>query len=493
MYLFTRAFHNIRKQKAKTVLLLVLFFVIANIVLAGLSVQSAAATAEKLTRQEIGSDITYTLSTQQVRSDTQKGVLDSTVAKSTLEGAPTYANLLKIADSTYIATVDAIATYEVTSDVLTPYTYVATTTTTTTNTNTPPIDAGGKGGFISGSYTSAGDFTLKTFTTITPTDFTDKTASITSGRLATQTEIDSGALVAIINETLATNNNLKVGDTIDLTPTATGYTTQAMTYTIIGIYSSTATIDDRMASMVGSSLLTQNLIYTPFLSLKTIGYTADEISNTVLSSAVIALNDPADLAAFKSEVASKVTLTYGTLDTNDALYQQLAGPIESLGSVANTMVIIVAIAGAAILALITALTVNQRKNEIGILLAVGESKIRIIGQFIVEVTAIAVIAFTLSIFTGTYVGKYISNVTLANYATTTTMNQQGIPGSKGGFQGGTSALTSTTKAATVDISLNLILIVELFASGLLISIVSVAIPALYVTRFNPKQILTNNG
>jgi len=178
MYLFTRAFHYIRKQKAKTVLLLVLFFVIANIVLAGLSVQSAATTAEKLTRQEIGSDITYTLNTQQVRSDTQKGVLDSTVVKSTLEGAPTYANLLKIADSTYIATVDAIATYEVTSDVLTPYTYVATTTTTTTNTNTPPIDAGGKGGFISGSYTSAGDFTLKTFTTITPTDFADKTASI---------------------------------------------------------------------------------------------------------------------------------------------------------------------------------------------------------------------------------------------------------------------------------------------------------------------------
>lgn len=492
MYLFTRAFHYIRKQKAKTVLLLVLFFVIANIVLAGLSVQSAAATAEKLTRQEIGSDITYTLNTQQVRSDTQKGLLDSTVVTSTLAGAPTYANLLKIADSTYIATVDAIATYEVTSDVLTPYTYVATTTTTT-NTNTPPADVGGKGGFIPGSYTSAGDFTLKTFTHVTPTDFADETASITSGRLATQAEIDSGALVAIINETLATNNSLKVGDTIDLTPTATGYTTKAITYTIIGIYSSTATIDDRMASMVGSSLLTQNQIYTPFLSLKSIGYTADEINNTVLSSAVIALNDPADLAAFKSEVASKVTLTYGTLDTNDALYQQLAGPIESLGSVANTMVIIVAIAGAAILALITALTVNQRKNEIGILLAVGESKIRIIGQFIVEVTAIAVIAFTLSIFTGTYVGKYISNVTLANYATTTTTNQQGIPGSRGGFPGETSALTGTAKAVTVDVSLNLILIVELFASGLLISIVSVAIPALYVTRFNPKQILTNNG
>jgi len=43
MHLVTRAFYYIRKQKAKTVLLLILFFVIADIVSAGLSVQSAAA------------------------------------------------------------------------------------------------------------------------------------------------------------------------------------------------------------------------------------------------------------------------------------------------------------------------------------------------------------------------------------------------------------------------------------------------------------------
>jgi len=484
MYLFTRAFAYIRKQKAKTFLLLILFFVIGNIVLAGLSVQYAASAAETLTRQEIGTDITYTLNNQQVRSDEQKGVLETTVDTSTLSGAPTYANLQKIVDSSYVATYDAIATYEVTSDTLTPYTYVSTGTTTTTT------DPGGNrpGDFVPGSYTSAGDFSFKTFTSVSPTDFTSETSTLTSGRLATQAEIDSGALVAIIEKTMADNNSLKVGDTIELTPTMTGFTTKAVTFTIIGIYTTSSTIDDRMARMIGSSLLPQNQIYTPFLSLKTIGYTDTQINNTVLSSGVIKLVDPENLTLFKAEAATKVTLTYGTLDANDRLYNQLAGPIESLGSVSKTLVWIVAAAGAAILALITALTVNQRKNEIGILLAVGESKLRIIGQFVVEVAAIAVIAFTLSVFTGTYVGKYISTQTLANYTTTqNTPDGIRIPG-QGGFN-----QTTNLKTPTVDVSLNGIVLIELFASGLLITIVSVMIPALYVTRFNPKQILTNNG
>ena len=484
MYLFHRAFAYIRKQKAKTFLLLILFFVIGNIVLAGLSVQYAASAAETLTRQKIGTDITYTLNNQQIRSDEQKGVLDTTVDRSTLSGAPTYANLQKIVNSSYVASYDAIATYEVTSDTLKPYTYVSTgTSNTTDNQGNRPGD------FVPGSYTSAGDFSFKTFTSVSPTDFTSATSTLTSGRLATQAEIDSGALVAIIEKTMADNNSLKIGDTIELTPTMSGFTTKKVTFTIIGIYTTSSTIDDRMARMVGSSLLPQNQIYTPFLSLKSIGYTDTQLKNTILSSGVIKLVDPKNLSLFKAEAATKVTLTYGTLDFNDQLYNQLAGPIESLGSVSKTLVWIVAAAGASILALITALTVNQRKNEIGILLAVGESKLRIIGQFVVEVAAIAVIAFTLSVFTGTYVGKYISTQTLANYTTTQNSNQGGtrIFG-QGGF-----GQNPTIKTPTVDVSLNGIVLIELFASGLLITIISVMIPALYVTRFNPKQILTNNG
>lgn len=490
MYFITRALAYLRKQKAKTLLLLVLFFVIGNIVLAGLSVQSAADAAKILTRQEIGTDITYSLNYQQFMQDERSGLLSADTETSSLEGVPLYANLLAIADSDYVSAYDAILSYEVTSDSLTPYTYISTSTDTSQPSDPNRPSDGKMGQFVSGTYGTSGDFSFKTFTATTPTDFTDGTSTLSEGRYATADEIANGSLVAIIESTMAEENNLKVGDSFTVTPTMEGYTDQSLTYEVIGIYTSSAVVDDRIASMMGSSLLSQNQIYTPLNTLKTMGYTDEQLKSSLLSEAVIQLKDPDNLDTFRAEAATKVTLTYGSLSANDQLYQQLAGPIESLGSTSTLLVWIVVIAGAAILSLITALTVNQRKNEIGILLSIGESKTKIIAQFIVEVLAIAAIAFTLSVFSGIQVGKMISEATLANYQTQET---QTGPGQDRNFIGFPGQVSSDLEAADVVVTLNGLVVLEFFAAGLLISIVSVAIPALYVTRFNPKQILTNNG
>ena len=72
--------------------------------------------------------------------------------------------------------------------------------------------------------------------------------------------------MVLINETLAKNNSISVGSKIELTPVIDGKETSAVTYEVIGIYSTTTTLDSRMAQMVGSSLLPQNNLYTPFLN-----------------------------------------------------------------------------------------------------------------------------------------------------------------------------------------------------------------------------------
>lgn len=496
MYLFYRAFAYIRKQFTKTVLLLILFFVIGNIVLAGLSVQNAAETAENSIRQEIGSDITYSLNSQLIMSETRSGILEQDVDTSTLEGAPIYSNLLEIIDSEYVSDYDAITSYEITSEDLTPYIYTSTSTSTE-NENLQGGNRGGFGDFISGSYESSGDFSFTTFTSTTPTDFASGTTELTEGRFATQEEINSGALVAIINEEMASTNSLSVGDSFDAYSTLEGYEDVLLRYDVIGIYTSTEVVDDRMASMIGSSLLVQNNIYTPLNTFLTIGYSQEDLNKTLLSSAVIKLVDPNDLDKYLDEAESKIDLTYASLSANDQLYDQLAGSIESLGSISTLMVLIVVIAGAAILSLITALTVNQRKNEIGILLSIGESKARIILQFITEVVVIAIVAFTLSIFSGVQVGKLISETTLMNIETKSQTEMTGfpsdLPGQSGNFNGPGQQITIEVETPEIEVGLNALIIFEFFAAGLLISIISVSIPALYVTRFNPKQILTNNG
>lgn len=496
MYLFYRAFAYIKKQLSKTILLLILFFVIGNIVLAGLSVQSAASASETNIRQEIGSDVTYSVNTQLVMSESRSGVLDRDVDTSTLEGVPTYSNVKIVVNSNYVSSYDAIMNYEITSDDLTPYTYTSSSTSSTTNNNMG--DREGFGGFISGSYESSGDFSFTTFTTITPTDFSSGTSELIEGRFATQSEIDQGSLVVIINEEMADTNGLSVGDSFEAYTTLEGYTDTLLTYEIIGIYSSNEVVDDRMAGMIGSSLLTQNKMYTPLNTLLSIGYTEEEMNDVMMSSVVIKLVDPKNLDAYISEAKSKINLEYGSLSANDQLFEQLAGSIESLGSISSLMVIIVVIAGAAILSLITALTVNQRKNEIGVLLSIGESKGRIILQFITEVVVIAVIAFTLSIFSGVQVGKLISESTLSSIESNTNTEVSdrfnSMPNEQnGGFNRPGEQIQFDIETPDLEIGLNSLIILEFFAAGLLISIISVSIPALYVTRFNPKQILTNNG
>ncbi len=55
--------------------------------------------------------------------------------------------------------------------------------------------------------------------------------------------------------------------------------------------------------------------------------------------------------------------------------------MNNVASFARNIVLIVAIAGAIILALIVMLMVRERRFEIGVLMSLGESKLKIIGQF----------------------------------------------------------------------------------------------------------------
>ena len=74
-----------------------------------------------------------------------------------------------------------------------------------------------------------------------------------------------------------------------------------------------------------------------------------------------------------------------SLDANNRLYQQNASSLESMQSFAKMFVWIVVIAGSTILCLILALTIRNRYYEIGVLLSLGQSKVKIIAQQLIEI------------------------------------------------------------------------------------------------------------
>lgn len=491
MYFIKRAFKYLKNKMGRTILLGVIFLVIANFVLAGLLVQNASEQAQTNTRNSIGSDINYAIDWQGIYEDVAKGVFDrkeaavfKTMVSSGIvynenfeaQGAPTYKNIMIAVDSDYVESYDISLSFSLSGDGLSSYVL-----------DTQQANSGTT-------------FQAKTFVVEVPSDFTDEESVLLEGRYASAAEIENGANVVMIEENVADINNIGLGDIITLEASLLEHEQQEVEYEIIGIYETSAEVDAR------GSNLPQNVLYVPYNTISSFGLTDDELNNLVATPNVIKLSDPENTDAFLMEVESKVNLVYGSLTTNDALYESIIGPIKSLGEISSILVVIIAAAGALIIGLITALTVNERKEEIGILLAVGEKKLKIVSQFIIEVIAIALIAFVLSTFTGTYIGNRLSEGILESDILQTQEVQventrvgqigQSATGSKSGnVTSGTKNFSNTKEVeqAEVDISLSLSVLLQLFGLGLLLSAVSTMLPALYVMRFNPKQILTNKS
>lgn len=113
------------------------------------------------------------------------------------------------------------------------------------------------------------------------------------------------------------------------------------------------------------------------------------------------MDDASNIDAFIA-VAKKtgIDLDTFTLDANDQLYQQMVGPIENVASFSKNVVYLVTVAGAVILGLIVMMSIRERKYEMGVLMAIGEKRRKLIGQFLTEILMIAVLAIGISALTG---------------------------------------------------------------------------------------------
>lgn len=480
MFFINRAIKYLKRKIGKTALLVVIFLVIANFVLAGLLVQNAAETAQDNTRQSIGADISYITNYSTLMDDVRTGILDRSLVQNQknstgggllisedigLGGGPTLENFNSVIASDYVKSVSYSVALNVTADAIS---YQSDSTVETSS-----------------------EFTIQAYGAQEPEDLLDGNVALIEGRFANDQEIANGTPVIIIEDALAEINHLGLNDTLDIFYTIDGETVE-ITHEIIGIYDNLRELSDTSTAFGGASLQYENQIYTPFNIVNSLGYSSDDIQNIVLTNTVIRLNDPEDLEAYRQEAESKIILNYGALDANDDLYESLVGPIESLGLISSILVTIIVVTGGLIIGLITALTVNERKGEIGILLAVGESKLKIVSQFVLEVVLIAVIAFSLSMFTGQFLGENISQSLLDSDLISTEDTSSDF-GSRRMSLSQDVDRESAENAANIDISIAPIVLIQMFGLGLTLTIVSTIVPSLYVMRFNPKQILISRA
>ncbi|EIA7949044.1 ABC transporter permease [Listeria monocytogenes] len=498
MNFFKRAWLSMKARKGRSVLQLIIFTVVCVLILSGFTIQSAADKASELAREQLGGTVTLTVDRekqmQTMREEASSSDSSSTESKPQFQSSP-----IDVSDANDLAKLNHVASYNYyssTQALASGFDPIESSgdTSSSNDESSTTTETQGPGGGQGGPQMVDADLSISgLLDSATSTDFEAGTSELTSGVAITSADKDKN--VAMVEENLAEENDWKVGDSFTVT-SSDGNT--KVTLKIVGIYKTTDSGSDMAQNF--SFLNPYNKVYVPYTVANTIK--GSDYKNTV-DSAVYTMDDAANISAFEKEAKKVDSIDWDTfkLDANDTLYQQMIGPINSVASFSKNVVYIVSIAGALILGLLVMMQVRDRKYEMGVLLAIGEKRGKLIAQFFVEILIVALVSFGLAAASSHYVAQLAGNQLLAqqnsstNETTTSTENRGpgggGGQGGPGGFGQSVRNLTKNTEQIKeLDIQVTLEDMLKMGGIGIGIAFISVLLPAALVLRMNPKTILT---
>ena len=205
----------------------------------------------------------------------------------------------------------------------------------------------------------------------------------------------------LVHEALAKKNQWKIGDKVSLKVLGEE---KELELFIQGIF--TGKKQEKYTGM--SSDFSENMMFIDYATMAQIFG-----KKKLVTSLKILVSDSEKLAALKAEMNKKSVQSEDYEISKEE--NQFSGMVESLDMVKQMIsVMIMAVIGAGIivLSLVLILWVRERMYEIGILLAIGRSKIKIVGQFILELVLVSLPAMILAAILGRVFVGWILNAVL---------------------------------------------------------------------------------
>ncbi|MGG3443331.1 ABC transporter permease [Bacillus nitratireducens] len=472
MNFMKRAILSMKKRVGTSLILMAVFLIVTNLVLAGFTIQNASKKAADAARKKLGADVTLSLDFDKLGQQARETGEMPNPPKLNTKEADQLAKSKYVKDYNYITNTFGI------SDGL-----------KLVGASEGEEEGKGKAGMaaVRGGSSSGTEIDMNSSfmiegvrKTALQESFKNGKSKIIDGKPITEQMKDQN--VALMEKRLAELNNLKVGDKVKV---QSGDKKETLEVEIIGIYE---TNEQAMGQQAPPIMDPANKLYMPHSTMKKL-----EVDQGISSIQVVYfLKDPQNIDVFKKEAKkSDIDFNYYKLDAHDSLYKQMIGPIENISSTSQMIIYIVSIAGAIILGLIIMLSIKARRKEMGILLSIGEKKWKLMAQFVVEVVCIAILAFGLSITTGAKISQFIGNNLLSSEIATageeTNTSQNGTVMVAG--PGGTVQNQKEDPIDKINVSVTGEDVGKMGGIGLAIAILATLLPALSILRLNPKQIL----
>ncbi|MCI8374170.1 MAG: ABC transporter permease [Lachnospiraceae bacterium] len=234
--------------------------------------------------------------------------------------------------------------------------------------------------------------------------FTNGALELTKGR---HIELgDEGK--AIISEELARRNGLGIGDIIEsyrfdfLTSERYGSPFESE---IVGIYK--INFEQDLSNWTSEDAILANVIFAD----PSMDYWSQAAYNTyagrdvlaresdgLLGNVTLFVEEPAMLESVEEKVKALdlADWKYYTFRRYDQDYKAAAKPVSAIVTLSTILVVIIFAGTFLILSLILTMWIRSRRREIGILMSIGVKKKGILAQFILECCMVAIVAFLLS-------------------------------------------------------------------------------------------------
>ena len=488
-----RAIQSLWAKKGRSILMIAVFSAILIFVLAGLTIRSGADLATTNAKKSVGATVTLSTNREAMFKNAES---DSDGENSRPDPGSFEQTPVNLSDAEKIAKLANVKSYSFEASTSADKSTGITPISSDSDSDEESSDeqAAGFGGQGAPGGMSQGDFQIKGVSESSSySEFSAGTASLVGEAITAE---DEGTNNVLIEQSLAEANDLSVGDKFKIKDSDD----KDVEMTVKGIYKTSSSGDSMGARF--NFMNPSNTIFSSYTMVSTL--TGSD--GKTIDSAVYNLDDPKEMDSFVKKANKLIDTDTFSLETNDQMYQQMLQPLNNVSSFAKNIVILVAVAGVIILTLIIMLSIRERKYEIGVLLSLGESRIKVISQFFVEIFVCMIFALGIAAASGNVVGNAVGNQLLSQQTTSQKTDSQadavdnggpgqgqmpggGNGGPRGGGQMGSNPFTQTEEIQDLNISVQPMEILSLAGIGLGISLFSIVLSSAGILRLNPKKIL----
>lgn len=482
-----RAYLSVLRRRTKSIVIFLFLFVISTLALCSISIKNATNESIKLAKKSLGGEVTLSADMSKLRnefmdngepSNQQGDIPNMPDRKEQMKGMhdkmeesnATISDVNKIASIKYVSDVKYTFSVDASESSFELYAESDLNDDESADMKMPKMM---NMNFL--QVEAINTFNLED-------DYKSNKIELASGEVFD--EDDSN--VAIISYELATSNDLKTGDEIKLKDS----NDEEHTLKIIGIYQN---FDSNGFNNNYNKIYIDIKSGEEFLDEETYNN-----GNYKISSAVFYLNDPENVDEFKKEANNLVTDLedrYLKLDIDTSTYDRMTSSIEGVKNFSSIILIAIVIASIVVISLMVINSLKDRNYELGVLLSLGEKKIKITLQFILELIITATISFILSILCSTLISQKLAD-TVISMQTKAEKRSNDFGGRGNGFSGGKIDIPNRIDNSKVEVINEINVNVDakdisiMFIIEFGIIIISMVIPSIKILNSDPKDILS---